>query len=116
MGPPGRRLVACVISNQCSRTLKVWAVAYGEAPPFKATNGPNQWTTVAGHRDSYLKPGETEYLTFPRPAIIGQWRLMVPWSKAYRAKISERIRQYKFIPLRFRVTTEYYAPSAVITE
>jgi hypothetical protein len=109
-------LAACVISNQCSHTLKIWAVAYAEAAPFNATNGPNQWTIVGGPRDRYLKPGDAQYLTFHRPAITGQWRLMIPWSEGYRARIRDRIHQYKFIPLRFRVAPEYYASSAVITE
>jgi hypothetical protein len=114
-GLVGGHLTACIISNQCSRTLKVWAIAYVEAAPFKDTNGPNQWTVVEKHRDSYLKPGEIEHLTFRRPAITGQWRLMIPWSEGYRAKITERILQYKFIPPRFTVAPEYYATSAVTT-
>lgn len=109
-------MVSCVISNKCARTLKIWAVVYGECAPFRATNGPNQWTMVTGHQDSYLKPSETRHLTFHRPAIAGHWRLMIPWSDGYRAKIRDRIHKYKFIPVRYRVAPEYYAASAVITE
>jgi hypothetical protein len=71
---------------------------------------------VGWHRDRYLKPGEVDYLTVHRPARPGPWRLMIPWSEGYRARIRDRIKNYSFIPARIRTAPEYYAASAVITE
>jgi hypothetical protein len=47
---------------------------------------------------------------------MGLERKIIGLTASRRAKIIEKIRQYKFIPLRFRVAPEYYASSGVITE
>jgi hypothetical protein len=114
--PNGSRLFACVMSNQCQRSIKLWSVIYGERAPFLINIGPNQWGIIGGRKDRYLRPGETEYLTFPPPALAGKWRLMIPWSEGYRARLTAFAARYKFLPIGFRVAPEHYVASEVLLE
>ena len=107
---------SCVVSNQSNRTIKVWAVAYAQTAPFSQTNNPNQWKIIGNFKDAYLKPGETIRFTFHAPPTSGKWRLMIPWSEGYRSRIRDQVHEYKWIPVRFRIAPEFYAPSTVMDE
>jgi hypothetical protein len=109
------------ISNQCSRTLWVWAQAYVEIAPFNATNRWTDWISLNGPSNRYLKPGETIPWTFaPTWTQTGtphvDWRFRIAWSEEYRTRIGLWARQHNIRPVWLRSIPEYYAASAVITE
>ena len=109
-------LGASVISNRCDRTVKVWAAAWVEAPPFEVKRS-DKWIWVIGPRDRYLKPRETIYWTLVPPNTRGAWRLRIPWSEGFRAEIADWSRWHNVVgPGSVWAAPEYYAASEVITE
>lgn len=105
---------ASVVSNQCSRTVKVWAAAWVEVEPFSETRS-DDWIWVIGPRDQYLDPGRALYWTFSPPAHHGTWRLRIPWSEEDRARIIDWARRRQ-IGEGLRAAPEYYAASAAIEQ
>lgn len=109
-------LGASLISNNCNRTVRVWASAWIEIEPFEDARS-NDWIWVIGDGDRYLKPGESFYWTFTPPGVTGRWRLRIPWSEGSHAELRDWSRWHNIVgPASTWVAPEYYAASAVVPE
>ena len=102
-----------VISNSYHRPLKTWASAFVES--VSNTNGRDGWVWVGGPKDSYLAPHQSLLSRIPKPDIVGEWRLLIPWSYGYRARVAEALRGHQFIPSSLRTSGERHASSGWIT-